>query len=107
MKQHEIKKLIEKTSHAKNIEIKCIEKSRQKKIKISCFEVKFLYKSKISSSSILSFKNIEQHKLFEDNLERCFRRKYEAVLKALSKATDVAGVIKYSDAIRDKSGKWD
>ncbi len=45
-----------------------------------------------SSASSLSLRNIEEHKLSGVKRDRCFRRRYDAVLKALSAATDVAGV---------------
>jgi hypothetical protein len=50
------------------------------------------YRSSSSSSLSLSLRNIEEHKLSGVNRERCFRKRYDAVLKALSAATDVAEV---------------
>jgi len=44
---------------------------------------------------ILSFKNIEEDKLWGVNRDRCLRNKYDAVLNALSDATEVAGVTRW------------
>ncbi len=49
----------------------------------------FFYKLKSSS---LSLRNMEEHKFSGVNLDLCLRNKYEAVLKALSDATEVAGL---------------
>ena len=47
---------------------------------------------RLNSFSILSLRNIVEDKFSGVNLDRCFRNKYDAVLKALSDATEVAGL---------------